>query len=218
MLLGPIVALAMPVTVTEQSAPYELVPVESTPGVQSSFVGELTGSPIMYELIADEPFTFTAAVRQLSNKEQQPFSLIVIRQNDRGGGVQEVARMNVDPGEWTRARDGQVGLSFATSPAVSEPVEAGIYRVEVSTPENDGKYQLLLGDLEADLGYMEELRAARTTQAFFGYGFIMMLGSRLVYIPLLLGIVLFGMYRVWHRAPVRPTSPTVTSHSDHGTA
>lgn len=199
LLLLPVVTLAQSVYLTEQSQPYEIVPVEAAVGAETSFLGELTGSPIMYELRADQPFTLTAAIRQLGNKQPQPLSLIVIRQNDRGGGVQEIGRMNADPSDWDRSRDGQVGLSFITSPAVASTVQAGTYRIEVSTPENSGKYELLIGDQVFRQSYGQQLADVRLTQQFFGYNFLIMIGSSLVYVPLLVAFLSYAVFRIWRR-------------------
>ena len=187
---------AQSVFLTDQTGPYEIVPVEAAPEVQTSFLGELTGFPIMYELSTDRPFVLQASVRQLANKKNESFSLIVIRQNDRGGGVTEVGRMNISPDAWPRARDGVAGLSFAESPSITTEVDAGIYRIEVSTPENAGKYQLLVGEQEVVQPYFDRLVDTRLIQQFFGYGPIAMIGSRLVYMPIFVLLLLYVVYRI----------------------
>ena len=197
LLLVPVPSLAFIAIETDQSQPYEIVPVEAPLGEARYFLGELEGFPIMYEVTAADPFTFTATVRQPAGQTQQPFSLIVIRQNDRGGGVREIARMNQLPEDWSTVRDGEIGLSFTQSEAISKPVEPGIYRIEVSTPQNAGKYLLQIGSEPADTGYFAQLGAARTTQAFFGYGIFSMLGSSLVFYPLGILLLLFGIYKTW---------------------
>lgn len=197
LLLLPSMVSAFSVIETDQSAPYEIVPVEMVPEEQVLFLGSLEGFPIMYEVTAEEPFTFTAQVRQLSTTIQRPFSLILIRQNDRGGGVTEVARMNTAPVDWTTQRDAAVGLSFAASPFINESVAAGTYRIEISTPENDGNYVLQLGDQPADSGYWGQLGAVRQIQQFFGFSVITMLGSSLVYYPLGCLLLIFLLYKTW---------------------
>lgn len=196
-LLCPASVSAYIAIVTDQSQPYETVPVEAPPGEERYFLGELTGYPIMYEVQADDPFSFVAQVRQLANTEQQPLSLIVVRKNDRGGGVREVARMNTSPDEWARARDAAVGLTFSQSPLINEPVEAGVYRIEVSSPRNTGKFMLQIGEQPTDAGYIDRLSAVRTTQTFFGRSMISMLGSSLIFYPVGILLLLFLIYKTW---------------------
>lgn len=208
----PGTALAFVVVPTDQSQPYEVVPVEAVPGAERLFLGTLEGYPIMYELIAEEPFTFTAEIAQAANRVQQPLTLLLVRQNDRGGGVREIARMTVLPESWTRQRDSQLGLSFTTSPRIEEDVSAGIYRIEVSTPENTGDFMLRLGNAPESVGYLDQLAAVRQVQQWFGYGVLSMLLSSLVYYPLGIMVLLYLIYKTWQfRAYLRPR----TIHESH---
>jgi len=181
---------------TDISQPYEIVPIEATPPMQHDYLGTLVDYPVMYEITSEEPFTFEARVSQRVD-EVQPISLLLIRKNDRGGGVREVARMTVDPSEWIRRSDSKLGMTLLTSPAISEPVEPGTYRIEVSSPDNIGQYLLTVGEEETEPGYFAELGAIRQTQAYFGMGIFSMLKSSYVYYPIGILLLLFALYKTW---------------------
>jgi hypothetical protein len=182
---------------TDVSQPYEVVPVEVTAPAQVSFLGTLIDYPVMYEVSSEEPFTFSAQLWQSGRSDIQSLSLLLIRKNDRGGGVSEVARMNVNPEEWESSKDSVLGMSFLASPVIAETVEPGTYRIEVSSPDNQGKYLLQIGEESADLGYLETLSSVRQTQQYFGYSFFSMLKSSYVYYPLGIILLLFAFYKTW---------------------
>jgi hypothetical protein len=193
----PVFTQAYTVFETDISQPYEIVPIESTPLIQNSYLGTLEDYPIMYEVTSEESFIFEAQVAQRAGVDMQPLSLLLIRKNDRGGGVSEVVRMTADPAEWTRATDSKLGMTLATSPLVSESVEPGTYRIEVSSPDNEGMFLLTVGQEATEPGYFAELGAIRQTQAYFGLGFFSMLKSSYVYYPIGILLLLFAIYKTW---------------------
>jgi len=197
LVLLPVFAQAYTVFETDISQPYEIVPIEATPPIEHNYLGTLEEYPVMYEITSDKPFTFVAQVSQLAGSEAQPLSLLLVRKNDRGGGVTELARMNADPAEWTRHTDSILGLSLLTSPQISEPVEPGTYRIEVSSPENVGDFLLSVGEEETEPGYFATLGSIRQTQAYFGFGFFSMLKSSYVYYPIGIALLVFAIYKTW---------------------
>jgi hypothetical protein len=197
MFIVPGFSYAYTVYETDTSRPYEIVPIESAPPIQHSYLGTLADYPIMYEISSEDPFTFLASVSQPANTTAQPITLLLIRRNDRGGGVAEVARMKVDPADWVRQSDAKLGMTFLMSPAISEPVEPGTYRIEVSSPDNIGQYLLTIGEEPTEPGYFAELGAIRQTQAYFGIGIFSMLKSSYVYYPIGILLLLLALYKTW---------------------
>ena len=200
--LSPTFALAFSVSTTDISQPYEITPIELALPAQSSFLGTLADFPVMYEITSDKPFTLTTQLAQPINQEVQPLSLLIIRRNDRGGGVTEVARQPYISTDWFQNRNSLLGMSLLLSPQLETPVEAGTYRIEVSSPNNTGKYMFTIGTEPEDVGYFAQLGFIRQTQSYFGYGFFSLLKSSVVYYPigilLLLG-AFFQTYRLTKR-------------------
>ena len=197
LMLLPVSLHAYTVFETDISQPYEIVPIEGAPGVQHNYLGTLADYPVMYEITSEEPFTFEAYVSQPSKAEMQPLALLLIRKNDRGGGVAEVARMTVQPADWSVRKDAKLGMSFLTSPTITEAVEPGTYRIEVSSPDNMGQYLLTIGADAPEVGYVAELGAIRQTQAYFGLSIFAMLLSSYVYYPIGIVLLLFAIYKTW---------------------
>jgi hypothetical protein len=183
----------------EVSRPYEVVTIAEQAVQTQDYLGELAGFPVMYEVTSDEPFTLQAKVRQRYRSGLEPieFSLIAVKQDDRGGGVTEVARLRPDASDWQRVQNSQLGFSLWEASALSEAVEPGTYRIEVSTPENMGKYLLSFGTEDADDGYFVSLSGVNRTQEFFGFSFFRLLSSSYVYYPLGIVFVLFIIQRMW---------------------
>lgn len=197
LILLPASLQAYTVFETDISQPYEIVPIEGAPAVQHNYLGTLADYPIMYEITSEDAFTFEAYVSQPTKADAQPLALLLIRKNDRGGGVAEVARMTVTPEQWSTNKDGKLGMSFLTSPTMSESVESGTYRIEVSSPDNMGQYLLTVGTNAPEVGYFDELGAIRQTQAYFGLGLLAMLLSSYVYYPIGILLLLFAIYKTW---------------------
>jgi hypothetical protein len=88
-------------------------------------------------------------------------------------------------------------MNFLTSPAISESVESGTYRIEVSSPDNRGQYLLTIGDQPTEPGYFAELAAIRQTQQYFGLSIFSMLRTSYVYYPIGILLLLFALYKTW---------------------
>lgn len=199
MMVGVASVSAYELTVTEVTRPYEIMTVESDLGSEHVYLGELSDFPVMYEITGKEPFDIQARVRQRYNGSEKPvpFSLIVIRQNERGGGVTEVSRLRPGTDGWTMVKDSVFGMTFWESDVLFSAVEPGVYRIEISTPENIGRYMLILGDGEDMPGYFTTLANVRTTQKFFGYSVLKLLTSSYVYYTLGIFFILFIIQRTW---------------------
>ena len=186
-------------TVTQTSVPYEVVSTKDNVRQSQEYLGELEGFPVMYELTSDEPFTLQAYVRQKyrPGTDPLPLSLIAIRQNQRGGGVTEIARLTPESAQWQPVKSSALGITLLQSSLLSAQVEPGTYRIEISTPENAGKYLLTFGAEDSDDAYFAQLGGVWRTQQFFGYSFMRMLASSFVYYPLGILLLLFIIQRGW---------------------
>jgi len=200
MCILPVSAVAFIANETDISQPYEIVPIEVTMPEQISFLGTLSDFPVMYEIRSEEPFTFTAQLAQPVNQAVQPFSLLLIRRNDRGGGVTEVARQVYVAEAWSTRRDSLLGLSLYESPVLTQDVGPGTYRLEVSSPDNQGQYMLTVGTQQTAVGYVEQLGYIRQTQAYFGYGMFSFLKSSQVYYPIGIVLLLGAFFQTWRFA------------------
>ena len=199
LLLSAASVQAYELSVADIESPYDVVVIGGNPNIQSAHLGELDNFPIMYEVVADSELTLTATVRQPYQGGQEPLALalIAVRDNDDGSGVTEVARLRPTISEWEVVKDSPLGLTFWESESLQAVVEPGIYRIEVSSPVNQGRYLLFVGAEKDSSGYWQTLGNVRTTQKFFGYSFVKLLTSTYVYYPLGILLILFAIHRTW---------------------
>ena len=183
--------------VIDPTQPYKVIPIKDDPYIEHQFLGTLEDYPEMFELKTDVSMTLKAAVRQKSSSKAVLFGLIVVRQNDTDGGVTEIVRQNQPLAEWQRVADSVLGMDFLQAQTLEKDIVPGIYRIEVSTPDNKGDYMLTIGDEPVRSGYFSTLGQIYTAQKSFGYTPFHMLFSSYVYYPLGILGVLYGIYRTW---------------------
>jgi hypothetical protein len=181
---------------------YEVVTVSGDPKIEQSILGELSGSPEMFEIVSDVEFPLTVEIRAVPNKNgtTPDFSGIIIRQKEKRG-VEEVARLKAADAGWNVQTEGATGLRYLAGPFYSEVVPAGTYRIEVSTPENVGKYILVIGTEPEKRGYLANLKTIALTYQFYGLSKIRMFSSPFVHYPIgcfiLIGLIGYTWY--WQR-------------------
>lgn len=194
----PAFAVAYDITITEPETPYEIVELGEYDGAPNLYLGTLDQYPIMYQFRVEGEARFVARLRQqYVPPAPVAFSLILIRQNENGRGVTEVARLNPEAIAWTREKDPALGLTFWQVPELAETLATGTYRLEVSSPENEARYVLELGAEAPEAGYFTTLGNIRTTQAFFGYSVVKLLTSRYVYLPLGILLLIIALQQTW---------------------
>ncbi len=191
-------ALAFSPTINSVSIPYEVSVIENI-NLQSEYLGDLVGDPQMYEFVVASSTQLSLTLAQLETSAPIPFSLIVIKQNENRGGVTEVGRLKSSDISWQSSPDKALGLTLIKSQAFTAELSPGTYRVEVSTPENFGKYDLLVGEKENPVGYFKNLAGIYTTQNFFGKSIFSMFKSSYVYYPLGIILMLALIYAIWRQ-------------------
>jgi hypothetical protein len=195
----PVMTLAYNITTNKISIPYEITTINNNLQTQSHYLGELKGDPHMYEFVLGSSTELNIHLMQKEEEEIIPLSLIVVKQNEDKGGVTEIGRLSGDKINWQKNNDKVLGLSFNQSDVFLGEINPGIYRVEVSTPDNFGKYVLVVGDnFEMD-NYFTTLSNIYTFQTFFGGSVFSMFKSSYIYYPL--GIILISslFYFTWRK-------------------
>lgn len=202
--LGLWLVLAVPAAafspvLPEITRPYEIVSLDDNLQSTQDYLGELVDYPVMYEITAADPFPLNVLVRQPYREESEPapFSIIVIRKNDTGGGVTEIMRMKSSISDWQVVEDTTLGLTLWQSAKLTKEVEAGVYRIEISTPENSGRYLLTFGQNVESSGYFNTLSGIYATQQHFGYSMLHMFASYYVYIPFGILLLVVVIYMTW---------------------
>jgi hypothetical protein len=198
--LFPMSALAHVPHIVEQTSVIDIDPI-TDPTLSQAFYGTLDGFPHTYEIRAKEAFTLHVEVLIPDiESATENVSGIVIRETGTKGRVVEVTRLLADDASWESFYEFFGGDSYRKGGVYEADVEAGVYRIEVSTPENTAPYVLVVGNREefGAIGYFETIRRLMEVKEFFGKSQFMVVVSPLVFIPL---IILIGGVGIlyWYR-------------------
>ena len=194
--------LAYSATTHTLSVPYDIVPISIEEPAQQYFLGELEDFPEMYEVVFEATSTLTLAIRAVPQEDEQIplFSGIVIR--DKAiRGVEEVARLKAGEASWLAERDPLSGLEYFTGGKFQAEVPPGTYRIEVSTPNNAGKYILVFGDDNESAPYGVTLASIAATYEFYDVSKIGMIRSPLLLYPagIMMILILFAATWYWQK-------------------
>ena len=188
-------------SINEPALPYEIFSIETDIEEQSEYLGELKGDPHMYEFTLDEGSTLSLELRQAKDSSI-PFNIIVIKENTDKKGVAEVGRLKGANLEWKEFSDSVLGIKLNQGEVFEKEIDKGVYRVEVSTPDNFGKYMLVMGSESSDGGYFRGLASINRIQNFFEAPFFAIFKSSYVYYPIgiiLLSILIYFTWRNRHK-------------------
>ncbi len=200
----PATGLAYTVVSHESEIPYEVLKLETPITERQFIVGELNGFPEMIEFTTDTESALQVSLLALPGTTTPNYGGIIVRVLEPRG-VEEVARLKPAEATWESFREPVSKLSFLVGPAFETIIASGTYRVEVSTPENFGKYVIVVGSDDINHGYGATWAAVSTLYEFAGVTKLGMVRTSLVYVPLLILIILGGfgytVYRTRDRLP-----------------
>ncbi len=171
------------------------------PELSQLFAGELTGFPHTYEIRSEEPFTLYVEMRIPDLAEgKNNVSGIVIKEQ-RKGRVEEVTRFLAKDASWTVKDDTLIGDAYREGSSFEKELQGGVYRIEVSTPDNLETYMLRVGKREEmTIGYLELLGRIANMKKLYGKSAFFIIESPYVYWPLIaLVLIVCGLWYAWYR-------------------
>ncbi len=168
------------------------------PTLSQAFYGEMNGFPHTFQIVAKEPFQLFAHILVPDiDASKNNISGIIIKERSGGGRVTEVARLLAKDSSWVSDYEPFGGDSYREGPQFETTLEAGVYRVEVHTPDNLEKYVLVVGKREEmTIGYFELIGRLAKVKVFFGKPKIFVAQSPYVYVPLLVLLSGIGYWYV----------------------
>jgi len=190
-------------TFNEPSLPYEVYTIEKNIVEKSEYLGDLVGDPHMYEFSVTEPTKLSMQVAQLQKDSSIPFSLIVIKENENKKGVKDVGRLKTPKEEWKPYYDKVIALELLRSDVFEADLDKGIYRIEVSTPDNFGKYMLVVGSEQNSDGFFKTISQVKATRSWFSVSAFGMFKSTYIKYPLGIVIILGLIYFTWRNYRVK---------------
>ncbi len=186
--------------VVNQVSLYDITPIKN-PETSQAFYGVLDDKPHTYEIRSSEPFLLNIEILLPDIKGVSlAVSGIVIKEGGRPGQVNEVTRILGKDALWESFFEPWGGDRYLKGGTFSKNVEPGVYRIEVSTPDNHSPYVLVVGTEEewGDVGYFELLGRIADVKTFYGKSRFMVIESPFAYVPFIfVGILTLGylLYR-----------------------
>jgi len=153
--------------------------------------GTLSGFPHTFSFTTLQEVPFSMQVSMSEKEESRDVSLILVKEEKRG--VSEVGRLDGKKSEWVENYNIARAVTFVEGSALSYTLEPGTYKFEVSSPENNKGYRLILG--EGDSSVFKELAMVRSV---FGLSSFSIVFSPYIFIVFFLGAVFIG-YRKYKK-------------------
>jgi len=179
--------------------PYEPMVVSGRIEEEAQYLGHLIGDPQMYEFTIGVESLLSVRVAQKDTESPLLLSIITVKENTNNAGVTEIGRLSAGMSELVSRKDTVLGMTFLESQFFTATLTPGTYRVEVSTPDNLGKYLLSIGTKSADVNYFTTLSNIRTVQKFFDYSIFALLSSSYIKYPLGIIILSILIYFTWRK-------------------
>ncbi len=201
-ILALVTLVALPVYALDTSPLEPAVPFEpvvlAEPDVELSrtYLGTLDGYPDMVEFSVFASTSLALQLWQAPTDTPTQFGLIVVRVNEDGRGVTEVARAQQERVVWETTPIEALGSSLTVSESLETTLAPGQYRIEVSTPTNQGAYVLQLLNGEGH-GYFTTVASVFAVQQHFSLGVFALLRSPYVLYPIGLVVVGLGLFFTW---------------------
>jgi hypothetical protein len=173
------------------------ITVIEDPNLSQAFYGELINFPHTYEISSEEPFLLKVEVLAPDIKSSENiYSGIIVKMPEGKGRVTEITRLKAGDASWESKYEPFGGDSYRHGPSYETEVAAGTYRIEVHTPDNIGKYVLVVGAREEmSIGYFEMLGRIIEVKRFFEKTPLLVVQSPFYYVPLGLILIVYFLYR-----------------------
>lgn len=187
--------------VITQSSLQDIITIED-PELSQAYYGDMMGFPHTYEIRAKDPFhLFVEVLVPDIPAADERVSGIIIKEVGYKGRVVEVARLPGAEAGWESFYEPWGGDRYRRGASFEQDVEAGVYRIEVNTPENLSKYVLVVGKREdfGSVGYFETIGRIADVKAFFGKSRFRIVESPFVYVPLMASVFVSGVWLWWRR-------------------
>ena len=180
--------------VIETPTQNEVMPLES-PRISQAIYGTLEGYPHMYEFATRKQMELFVEVLEPDIRgARRNISGIILKVN-LDGSVREVARLRAKEAKWESFFEPWGGDRYLRGGSFKAEIEPGLYRIEVSTPDNLAKYVLAVGTEEnfEGVGYGALVRELVRVKIFFGKPAWRVVESPFVYGPSFILIAAIGI-------------------------
>ena len=178
-----------------QNATYENAIVVENPEISQAFYGKLTGSPDYYKITSDKPFKLYI---NLLVPASPGISANLVSAEVLNSGGESILLIKGTDAQWEPYFEEFGGDYYLKGPEATKNLPAGTYYVKVFNSNNQGKYAIAIGDIEAfpieesltalvTIPMLKEFFFAKPITTLFleFLGVIMALGSLMVLLTML---------------------------------
>lgn len=184
------------------------------PELSQLFAGELTDFPHTYEIRSEKPFTLYVEIRIPDLAEGKDNVSGIVIKEQRKGRVEEITRFLAKDASWTIKKDTLLGDTYREGASFEKELQGGVYRIEVSTPNNLETYMLRVGKREEmTIGYFELLGRIADIKKLYGKSAFFVIESPYLYWPLIVFALIVCTLCVWY-AWYRNLIPMVKRHQE----
>jgi len=117
------------------------------PEISKAYYGKLTGQPDIYVIDSQEPFNLYVNILVPKIPDQQKNVSVVVTKVETQN--KQIAFLDAKNSEWKEFYEPFGADTYYMGPEYEAPAEAGKYEIQVSSPDNTGKYSLAIGKIEA---------------------------------------------------------------------
>jgi hypothetical protein len=116
----------------------------SLPEISKAYYGSLPGKPVTYHIESAEPFRlYVNTLVPVMEGIEKDVSATILKQ----GTV--IARLDASAHDWDKFHEPFANDDYFRGPEYVSMQDAGSYEIQVYSPDNQGKYVLAVGDVEA---------------------------------------------------------------------
>ncbi len=165
------------------------------------FYGKLNGFPHNFNLTLEEDSDLYVEVHEFDSLHETPDKNVLLVGINRRGPVTKITRLDAASATWEDTKDAVSRDEYLRGPSYAGNLAAGNYLIEVSSPENLGRYALVVRQTE-QTGSFDPLREyvrVYKLKMFLDKSVFSVFLSPIYYIPLLLIIVGTAYYYVVRR-------------------
>lgn len=128
------------------------------PEISKAYYGHLTGEPDVYVIHAEKPFDLYVNILVPDIAGQERDVTVMIHRGPIADESGHIGMLDSPADEWKQFYEPFGADAYWMGPAYKSHVEAGEYTIEVSSPNNDRKYSLAIGEIEA-FNFKESMNA-----------------------------------------------------------
>jgi hypothetical protein len=193
------VTFADSVRTTEIERPYDVITLAEDLYIEQYWLGKLDEYPVMYGVEVQATTTITISLLQkITKKDLKPLTLMIVRRDDRGGGVTEIARYKPEVNQWHKQKLADFGMTLLEAEKFQKVIGPGTYQIEVSTPTNQNTpFLLIVGEESPMTGFFEVIKNTRLVQEHFGHSIFSIFRSPYIAYPLGIIFLIVGMIVTW---------------------